>query len=347
MESHHAKESLQFRGAEFALTQKLECARKDVSATEKQNAQIAKEQQFAESRISVLQRRADDLDSKTDEVVGRYNTLIQAGQAHLSFATPEIPSADSLLKFVHKLTKKVQSIQFPRPPRPVADLELEVREWSRKVSEKLRESDDRKASIAIYQNLIVATRKYHQLNVQRQGIEAELERENAERIREKQLREKLEHLKEEGKRQLNDQERKLSEAFGRKRMERDQLLSQRKSLQIEIEKRQSAFELARDAARNKMQEYQETMGQQNAEIEELERKLTAMKAALRLDQAVNTQKPNRAEMAAPRLPPIGKGPQPDRQPRSSARSTEAKSRLGALLKQAEELATSVTAPSNE
>jgi hypothetical protein len=130
-------------------------------------------------------------------------------------------------------------------------------------------------------------------------------------------------------------------------MERDQLLSQRKNMQIENEKCQSTFELARDAARNKIQEYQETMGQQNAEIEELERKLAAMKATLRVDQSVNTEKLKRAEMPAPRLPPIGKRRQPARQPKSSARCTEAKSRLGALLRQAEDLATTVAAPSNE
>jgi hypothetical protein len=132
--------------------------------------------------------------------------LIDVGRNHFSFEPPKV-QFDRRLRFIQKMTGKLQSLTIPPPPKPVTDLELEVREWKRKLAERRRDCKDRKASIAIFQKLLAGSRRYHQLTVQLQGIEQELHREESERIKEKQLRDKLELLKEDGKRQLNEQKR--------------------------------------------------------------------------------------------------------------------------------------------
>jgi chromosome segregation ATPase len=191
---------------------------------------------------------------------------------------------------------------IPPPPRPATDLELQLREWKRKFEERVQEAKDRKASIAVFQKLLVATRRYHQLNVQMQGIEKELQREEADRLKEKQLRDKLEQLKEDGKRQLNEQERQLSAEYEGKRLERDRLLNQKKSTQVEIENCRSRHELKKEDCANRVRQAEAELTKQKLEIEELRATIEDMSATLRVDAAVMAER-GEPELPKPRRPP--------------------------------------------
>jgi chromosome segregation ATPase len=307
-----------------------------IAATEKTNAKMESERRLAESEIAVLQKHQGELQSQVSVATQKYNELIEIGQSHLSFELPLIQSVDSRIPGIRTQIAKLQSVKIPKPLITSSALEIEVTEWKQRLSERRKQFDDRTASIAIYTKLLAAKSKYHQLNVQMKGINAEIDKEQSERIREQELRENLAQLKENWKRELNSQESKLRSIYEKKKRTRDELLKEKSTLQSEIEAQYSSYERGREAAHSHVAEHKETIDRQQSEIEDLQRNRDLLRSLLRFDSECQTEKepipPDRLDK--PREMPVGPAP----------RISNARAKLDDLWQRAQDTARETKGP---
>ena len=333
MEMNNQKESSQFAAAESALSQKVADMKASISATTKANTKLEGEQKCVESQISVLQKHLGALDSQAQIATDRYGEIVQIGERYMKTKTPEVTSVASELKTLQELVDRLRAITVPKKPKKWTHLENQVRELTRQLSDKKRQSEEQKAAISIYRKLVAAQRKYHQLGVQMKGIEAEIQRENDERMHEQELRDQLVNMKEQAKRDLNEREVQMRQAYEAKKLERDKIERQKKNLQVEMENAKLKTESAQEEATVRVRDCEETLARQAKEIEELQHKVTVMELSLRFEKETNTEqeRPQIFELDPPRKP----APQVPTAPTSSRTSSTA-AKLDALWQAAKE-----------
>ena len=333
MEMNNQKESSQFAAAESTLSQKVADMKANISATVKTNSKLEGEQKCVESQISVLQKHLSALDSKAQIATDRYGEIVQIGERYMKTKTPEVASVSGELKTLQELMDRLRAIIVPKQPKKWTHLENQVRELTRQLSDKKRQSEEQKAAISIYRKLLAAQRKYHQLGVQMKGIEAEIQRENDERMHEQELRDQLVNMKEQAKRDLNEREVQMRQAHEAKKLERDKIERQKKNLQVEIENAKLKTESAQEEATVRIRDCEETLARQAKEIEELQHKVTVMELSLRFEKETNTEqeRPQIFELDPPRKP----APQVPTAPTSSRTSSTA-AKLDALWQAAKE-----------
>ena len=304
MEMKNQKESAQFNAAESALSQKIVDMKANIAATTKGNAKLEGEQKCIESQISILQKHLNALHSKSQIATDRYAEIVSVGEKYMKMKPPTVTSVSDTIKTIRSQISRLQSVVIAKRPKKWTHLENQIRELNRQLSDKKQQSEDQKAAIAIYRKLVAAQRKYHQLGVQMKGIEAEIQRENDERLHEQKLRDDLVELKEKSKRALNERESQLRKAYEEKRLERERIERQKKHIQMEIENAKLKADSAAEDFEARVRESQAVLERQTKEIAELQSKVTVMELSLRFEKETNTEpeRPPVFELDPPRKP---------------------------------------------
>lgn len=305
MEQQQANELARFRAAESAISQRILDIRNKLAQTEKDNIKLDNERKCIESQISILERHSTAIDSQTETASVHYNRIVEVGMMHTNIQPPEVPKLEEEVNRLHEQISKLKTLIIPLPPSTWPKLETQVKELNGILKEKIHQSEEQKAAISIFRKLSAAQRKYHQLDVQMKGIEAEIEKENEERMREQKLRAQLVDMKDELKRRMNEKESELREVYEARKLERDRLIRQKKNLQIDIENTKSRTEMMEEEAKAELHEYAETVKRQNEDIEELRERARTMEAMLRFDKETNTEqeRPRILEFEVPKKPP--------------------------------------------
>ncbi|KAH0789559.1 hypothetical protein GPJ56_006525 [Histomonas meleagridis] len=198
------------------------------------------------------------------------------------------------------------------------------------MAQKEKEIEDREATISIFTKMIKSTKLLNALQAQWKGIEEEQKREAEDRQREDDLRNQLAQLQEFGLRKSNQKENKLKKSFEAKKLERDSLLKQEKSIQIEISTLQEKVKLSKDNASAEIEELQQKLNAQNEEIENMRNIIQNLENGLVFDKETNT------EFQTQTLP-TQFAPPPNQRTTQSTTNESLYSRLDALYEYANQL----------
>ena len=205
---------------------------------------------------------------------------------------------------INNLSEKIKSFKIPKS---IAQYKLEEKKLNKirlLHSQKQKELEEHEAAESIYQKMIDANQKLHQLQLQYKAVEEANESDRKERQKEDELKIAYKELQENGKRKIQDEEKKLKSAYEELLQERNSLSQKINSLQIQLEKYTKIVQITKEANQQKINEYTQKIQEQNFQIEELQEQVRELENSLRFDVETNTEheKPKFPSMNPPQFP---------------------------------------------
>jgi chromosome segregation ATPase len=339
MEVSNEKDRANFQAMEASILKQIEDKNAKIKATEQENRRLEDETKHLESEVTIGQRHVDSLESKLAKARAQCSAVIHVVRRHRSWR-PTLPSKKYPFDHLQHQIHRLRTLAFPKHPQPNTDLELKYRRLSEKLREKDRQKEERLAAISIFQKVATFQKKYRQLQTQMKGIEEEVERANAERRQEQELRGILSKLQETGQKRLAEEEAKLRTVYESKRRERDGVLRKKTLLMNEIDELKRGVVNARENLQNELREKEDTLRERKAEIERLKEVKSEMQRLQRFDkevacslaEEVQVERVAEVRVDSPRRAPPGSGASP------SQLKVDAIARLQELMQAAQQTA---------
>lgn len=278
---------------------------------EKQNiANLTIQLKSIESENSVSQKHLFDFQAKDQHLEGVYNEILNVSLIHLksfeNLKNEKYLLNDSYFPMdkINSLSNKIKSFKIPKSVLQYTSEEKKLNKIRSFYTQKQKEFEEHEAAESIYQKMIDANQTLHQLHLQYKAVEEANESDRKERQREDELKRTYKELQENGKKKIQEEEKKLKNSFEELLGVRNTMSQKINSLQIQLEKLSNLVQITEEANQQKINEYVQKIQNQNAEIEELEHQVQELENSLRFDVETNTEpeKPKFPSMNMPQFP---------------------------------------------
>ncbi|KAK8882167.1 hypothetical protein M9Y10_044807 [Tritrichomonas musculus] len=278
---------------------------------EKQNiANLTIQLKSIESENSVSQKHLFDFQAKDQHLEGVYNEILNVSLIHLksfeNLKNEKYLLNDSYFPMdkINSLSNKIKSFKIPKSVLQYTSEEKKLNKIRSFYTQKQKEFEEHEAAESIYQKMIDANQTLHQLHLQYKAVEEANESDRKERQREDELKRTYKELQENGKKKIQEEEKKLKNSFEELLGVRNTMSQKINSLQIQLEKLSNLVQITEEANQQKINEYVQKIQNQNEEIEELEHQVQELENSLRFDVETNTEpeKPKFPSMNMPQFP---------------------------------------------
>lgn len=309
-EEKNFKQLNDFRNENIQITKDIKSKENEISEEKRNIENLLLQLKSIESENSVNQRHLSDFKAKDQHLEEIYSEILNVSVTHLkSFEKLEnekylLNNSNFPLKKVENLTEKIKSFKMPKS---VTLYKLEEKKLSKIRSiytQKQKELEEHEAAESIYQKIIDANQKLHQLQLQYKAVEEANESDRIERQKEDELKRAYKELQENGKRKIQEEEKKFKSSYEELLTERNRLSQKINSMQIQLEKYSNIIQITNETNQQKLDEYSQKIQDQNSQIEELNEQAQELENSLLFDVETNTEheKPKFPMMNQPKYP---------------------------------------------
>lgn len=309
-EEKNSRQLNDFRELNFRKKNEIKNKENEISEEKRNIANLLLQLKSIESENSVNQRHLSDFQAKDQHLEEIYSEISNVSMNHLkSFEELknekfQLDDSNFPLKKLYSLTEKIKSFIIPSSVTQYKLEEKRLLKIKSTYSLKQKELEEHEAAESIYQKLIDANQKLHELQLQFKAVEEANESDRKERQKEDQLKKVYNELQENGKRKIQEEEKKLKRTYDDLLSERNRLSQKINSMKIKLEKCSDTIQITKEMNQHKIDEYAHKVQTQNSQIEELNNQVIELENSLLFDVETNTEheKPKFPMMNQPKYP---------------------------------------------
>lgn len=246
-----------------------------------------------ESMNSVNAKHLSGFQEKNQKLDEIYSKIIGVSENHLKSLDDKFKSiseSNCPISKIDDFLSKTRSFNIPKESLQYKVEEKKLKKLQSQYSQQQNQVKEHEAAQSIFEKLIVAYQKSHELEMKRKAIEDNQKAEQKERQKEEELKLAYKEIQEKGKKTIQEEEKKLKRAYEDLLNERNNISQQVNSIQIQLEKYSTLVQQTNDSMQEKINQYENTIQKQESEIQSLKEELAMLESLQRKSISVNTEK---------------------------------------------------------